>query len=225
MKKAFLIFGLSLFFSGCVNLTVPGEKVCFSDDVEDDCYFFKRGNNVYYGIDLGKGEINYDEKRLKGVDLKTFKPLNMYFAKDDKYIYSCRSWVDNGYLANVKCKKDNAFDINTFENIGFYNYAKDKNNVYYFISGNIKVLLDTDQETFEVLNDWNLNFHQETSVYAKDKNHIYFRGDILNDANPKYFRVLNREYLRDENNCWLEEYEGLKLVDMSECKKIENEKE
>lgn len=75
-------------------------------------------------------------------------------------------------------------DFNTYQDFG--RYSTDKNSVYYRVlmsDGNMILKLDTaDRKTFTALG---------TSTYAKDSNHVYRRGDIIEGADPKTFKVLD----------------------------------
>ena len=106
-------------------------------------------------------------------------------------------------------------DFDTYQDFG--RYSTDKNFVYYrvFMSdGNMILKLDTaDRKTFTALG---------TSTYAKDSNHVYRRGDIIENADPKTFNVLDFDagppLGRDKNNVYVwgeilkdtTEIEGLK---------------
>jgi len=63
--------------------------------------------------------------------------------------------------------KDKSKDLETFEIIGevYSNYAKDKNQVYYYG----RIIENADPETFEVI----------SSTSAKDKNNAYDNGRII----------------------------------------------
>ncbi|MEO9531180.1 MAG: DKNYY domain-containing protein [Crocinitomicaceae bacterium] len=88
-------------------------------------------------------------------------------------------------------------DINSFEVLSNTKYAKDKNKVYYPLLtvcvdgenwGNchaVEYIMDgTDPNSFEFLD----------KDYTKDKNHIYWRGKIVKEADPATFHMVIKEF-------------------------------
>jgi DKNYY family len=79
-------------------------------------------------------------------------------------------------------------DTTTFTIINSF-YFKDKNYIYNFSpmwdGGSINLNSDIDLKTFQIL---------ECELYAKDKNHCYHRGNIIEGADLKSFQVLDTGY-------------------------------
>lgn len=146
---------------------------------------FKDKNNVYS-----------DTKKIKGVDVKTFKVLGNYYFKDKNNVYYYHYYYDDDDVSNYIIKgsdpktfkvltdiysrdKNNAYyynkeikgsDPNTFKILEINDYSKDKSNVYY--KG--EKIEGADSATFELTG---INVSHE----AKDKNHKYLLGKIVND--------------------------------------------
>lgn len=101
----------------------------------------------------------------------------------------CSIWEGDG--SNVITILPNA-DFKTFEILGVpkpntfgRNYAKDKNQVYYFGG----ILIGANPKTFSVLED----------LYSKDDTHVYFEGGILPRADADTFQFLGMHYSKDKN--------------------------
>ena len=55
--------------------------------------------------------------------------------------------------------------------------------------------INADNATFQILKNDN---------YAKDKSYVYYNGVIIENANPKYFSVLDNGYSKDGNNVFFQ---------------------
>lgn len=90
----------------------------------------------------------------------------------------------NGGLKEMKYVVDTA----TFKMLGTF-YFKDKNHFYDFNpmsdGGTIGINSDIDAKAFQIL---------ESEFYAKDQNHCYYRGRIIEGADVKSFKVLDTSY-------------------------------
>src|SRR5690606_32551325 len=56
---------------------------------------------------------------------------------------------------------------------------------------------EADIRTFEILDD--------SQGYAKDRNHVYLNGNVIPEANPATFELLEEQYTRDQNYVYLNE--------------------
>ena len=122
-------------------------------------YYSKDKNNVYRPINEWIHKIN-------GANPKTIKVLNEFYSKDDKNVY-----------AAVDIIKD--ADPQTFRRIPETNYARDKNNLYYYF-GDVKNLGKINEKDFKVL-DSNL---------VKNGNEVYYLGEKVNIKNPDKFEII-----------------------------------
>ncbi len=101
----------------------------------------------------------------------------------------CERLAKSEAIYSLYCKKiEDISELNCF-------YGHDGTNVYYLISKNSKpVLIDNaDAESFEVFTTSCLLGGNETpkAAYAKDDNSVYYRGELINGANPKTFKILD----------------------------------
>ncbi len=102
-----------------------------------------------------KNVYGWNGKPVRGVDPKKFQMIGKTYGKDAKYVYNILAGIEKVEGANPK----------TFQDIK-HTYGKDNRKVYY----NGREIEGADLETFEVLK----NFGD-----AKDKNHKYAMGDIV----------------------------------------------
>ena len=123
------------------------------------------------------------------------------YSKGDVYsnYYKAINNACLGVSFGPPCNKINVYkvkevDLKTFEIFkikNYSNYAKDRNYVYHyniladycmisFIDANAKIK-NADPQTFEVLNE----------TYAKDKNHVYKNGEVLDGVDPESFEIPN----------------------------------
>lgn len=87
-------------------------------------------------------------------------------------------------------------------------FLKDKNNVFYFE----KKLERSDPSSFQVIKDeFALWDPSQSYLYAKDKNQVYFSGNIINEAESQSFEHLSLWYARDAQNIY---FKNRKLPDV-----------
>ena len=137
----------------------------------DNAYYAKDRSHVYFynGITLT------NEKPvavLPGADATTFVSVYPGVFKDKNHVYGM-----NYKFYDPTCVTCQQADAATFVAIGG-GYFKDKNWFYWWD----KILVDASASTFDVLED---------SGYAKDSQHIYHGGDILEAADPDSFRLID----------------------------------
>lgn len=105
--------------------------------------------------------------------------FDFYENKKDQKIYYLTCSISGEHFAELEYK----IDFKTYKDVGIYSY--DKDSVYYnYMTSDKELLLklDTaDRKTFKPLG----------SFYAKDKNFVYCRGEIIKEADKTTFQVLN----------------------------------
>lgn len=115
-----------------------------------------------------------------GIQIYSLTPLpNIYRVEEDGVYYS-------GQKTQI--------DKKTFELLpsGRFEYAKDKNNVYY---NGIKIP-GADSATIIGM-----------GLFAKDKNNVYYKGNEIKDADPNTIKISGL-YSKDKNNVY---FENIKL--------------
>lgn len=110
--------------------------------------------------------------------------------------YSLGYWMDGNSIIYCGTEVVPTTDVKTFRASGQGIYAKDKNHVY-ICNLAIGILEGADPASFTVLskNTEALgSIYTNDFPYAKDKNYVYFSGEIMADADPSTFELLSSEY-------------------------------
>lgn len=111
--------------------------------------------------------------------------------------------IDNSFIYissrmnKVKIKTNKIIDSKTlYTNHEMFPYLQDKNHVYYIFKG-------TNDYAIKVIDSVDLNsFIVKNNKYAKDKNKVYFNGNIIKEGNTSDFIILNRYYGKDKSNVY-----------------------
>ena len=131
--------------------------------------------NEYFNI--YDDDIKYNNgNNLKGVDMETFKILNICYAKDTTMVFCVFNEVTGA-------------DPETFRELHQFT-GKDKHAVY---SG-WKQILYADPNSFEMLN----------RRYGKDDTNVFFDELKVSGANLKTFAPINEYYARDKKTAFFE---------------------
>ena len=173
------------------NVYYMGEKI---KDVKIK-NFEKLGKNYW----KNDNKIYYRDEKIENADIISFKVLNENYAKDKNNVY-------DGNEAIVPLLSGKIKDPKTFEFLpnGIINatlYGKDKYNVYY-IKNKMLNCFDSsyfiyevkriNKDKVEVMNKW----------FIKDDKNIYFKGEILEDADYNTFEVLPNGDGKDKNRSY-----------------------
>lgn len=186
---------------------------------EIDSLYSKDKNGVY---------INGSRKKIEGLDPYTFQVLNNY-VKDKNGVYYIYDYGDK-----PKAERIPYMDGNTFEEMDQL-YSRDKNNMYFIKNHKLEKIknapevddynlyiyndryinkyntvyyLDTDNSTFKKVIKARLNdFRVLDEEYAKGKENVYFRGQILKEADYSSFDIKYNEQIeayeiRDKNKVY-----------------------
>lgn len=172
-------------------------------------YFFARDKNNIYIPNSWEGVVkkaividrkNF-EKSANVIDPKSFEVLSNFIVKDINNVY----YFADGYLV-ISPK----IDSKSFEILSEI-HGKDKNNIYTIARNEeLKVINDADKSSFEVLKVPDKPYDLR---YSKDKNNVYYHENIINEADPATFLIINGIYSKDQNNC----FRSGKIVDMDKC--------
>lgn len=152
--------------------------------------------------------VYYNETKIQDANIEYFKVYENGCASSDFYIdyykgkkltdYQKFKSKDQEFIKN-RCfiynypemdKFDIIEDIESFEKINDV-YYKDKNGIYYISDIQVHKINIADLGTFIVLNQ---------NDYAKDKNHAYYDGKIIESADPQSFEFINGKYTKDKNH-------------------------
>ncbi|MBN2096404.1 DKNYY domain-containing protein [Candidatus Peregrinibacteria bacterium] len=133
----------------------------------------------------------YDEVKIKGVNVNTFVRLGNLYAADRSRIY-CDFYELRG--ADYASFHSPIMEDNRFQP---QRYAIDKNHAYYFCHP----LEDVDLNTFEIMPSRNPGDPE----YSKDKNNVYFREFKMPDVDLTTFEILEGDYAKDRNKVYYRE--------------------
>ena len=141
-----------------------------------------------------KNAIYYKGRMLDGADLDTFKPqYSESYHKTEKLRQGSKWASDKTYLywyGTLGHSKVKLRDPETFVLLDLF-WAKDSKAYYRGSCPEKRVkVMDVDYDTFEIL-DWH---------YSKDKNNVYYKCDILPDADPGTFEF-NPAYGWETKDC------------------------
>jgi len=124
-------------------------------------------NLVFHSQDVVSDGIHvyYLLERLEGADARSFRTFDYDWYGDKSHLWKRSKFISEG-------------DPNTFIVIND-RYAKDKNTVYFDFEGT--PLEGCNAETIEILD----------YEYMKDDQHVYLNGQIIADAIPTSFKILD----------------------------------
>jgi hypothetical protein len=139
----------------------------------------EKDGKIYYKWIHG-GNWTRENTLVKEADAASFKTImnstNLNLGKDKNHVFKDASILEYA-------------DPLTFEEIKEY-YWKDKNHVYLLQFGGTDCRIpNADPKTFLVVND---------GLWAKDKNHVYYQFDQLNDVDPPIFIAIDENWGKDD---------------------------
>ncbi len=181
-----------------------------------------------------KNHYYIDYKKIN-VDYSTFTFLNRRFSKDKDSLYAdLNSW-------KFITVKENTNDISVIN----CEYIKDKSTLYYISTLSKVELLTNHFETFKTIrivdndvvcindkvivrgvqfktktvdaNSFKLFRPNQIDYYSKDKNHVYYEQNVIEQANPKTYLPLEFGYGKDDKHVY-HETKLLKGVDAKSFK-------
>lgn len=175
-----------------------GEKVLNADAESLKTYY----KTSLYASD--KDFVYFRGKKVVDLDVDSFKAYGQSLYAYDK---------DSVYFGGEKIE---GVDVNSFEYSSLYFYLKDKNAVYFWG----KRLESADRDSLENLGmAYNFDYYlyvkeegtlENTSLppgryyylYAKDKDHVFYNGEEIPEADPSSFEFLhadsNSNYAKDQ---------------------------
>jgi hypothetical protein len=105
------------------------------------------------------------EKLIPGADPHTFTVIMGSYTKDGTHVYYNQTVLPDA-------------DPGTFRVLDNENFAKDEHSVYTVFYDEIRKIPGADPATFQTLHD----------AYAKDKNQLYYGGQVVEGVNPETFQ-------------------------------------
>ncbi len=127
-------------------------------------------------------------------DAKTFQVLSNLAGRDKNHIFIGVRIID--FVDYATFRYDNGAYL-------------DKNNVYKisFIedetkSPTLKMVTEADAQTYEVLG---AEYYSDDSPFAKDKNHIFYKEEIMKDVDYDSFKVIGYKFYADKDFIYVDD--------------------
>ena len=171
-----------------------GEKVLKLDGVDKDSFEVMKFGN--YGKD--KNSVFYHNRKLDGVKPIGFEELDERFATYEGVLFNNGKKVEG-----VRRIESGDMDMNGLERIrisdrwdlGYSNYFKNKDGIYYAGKSKFLKLNGADKDTFSVT---------FKGKYGKDKNSVYYQDKKMDGVKPSEFMELNDVFAKDRNNIYID---------------------
>lgn len=159
-------------------------------------YVERRASNLF--------SATYHEMIVKEVDLNSFSIIDKDYAKDKNRIYHKGLNLGKRDVKSFKVlphslskDKFGAYYRNQLivgsdgESFKVLNasYYQDNANVYSLQDGNVFAIKQVDYKSFKIIKD----------KYAKDKNSVFYQGNLLEGIDSKQFKLLTSDYCIDPN--------------------------
>lgn len=147
-----------------------------------------------------KNHVYISGKIITKLDAATFQLLKLNESSLDWYIFKDKNGIyildRDSYLSEDLFKPLNNIDKDSFKNIGI-NYYKDKNHIYYCsneYSSAVIFLTWVDYSSFKTFPGESAKYH------AKDAKHVYYKWNIINQADPNSFQILDFKLAKDKDS-------------------------
>jgi hypothetical protein len=133
-----------------------------------------------------KNAVFYRAKKIINSNPKSFEILKEHYAKDNTHVYRVGELLKNA-------------DPESFQILS-YTYQKDNYQVW-----SMGKPINADVKTFELVKyKYPGDDNEQISLYAIDKNHVYFQGDVIPEADVQTFKLVcsdapYQEYGIDKN--------------------------
>lgn len=172
------------------------------------------GCDIYYAKDKNHAYIsNYDGNQIwSEADPETLQVVYGSILKDKNNVYGlksdCESCVQKhdpitfvslggGYFKDKNVIQYWYWSIptnstSTFQALGESGLAKDNEYVW----NGLKIIERADPTTFKLIDGYDY-------WYATDKDHVFIRGKLIHQLNPKTLNIINKNYAKDADTVWL----------------------
>ena len=161
------------------NLDIKTFQILKDGYAKDKDSVYYKGKKLFY--------INHDESIHKKVSPDNFTPLGYGYAKNDIHVFfegiQRNYWDSKSFkIIDSDCIMDNK-NIKIKRLWGEYYYLKYKDQKF-------------DYETFERVYDKTGTYPSRTNFF-KDKNNVYYEGEILSNVDSSSFEVMYDNFIKD----------------------------
>ena len=163
----------------------------------------------YGNFSKDKNYIYLNNKKLEGIDVKTFEKMQANLIRDKNDIYKVE---ENEGKHGFKIVPINArIDFKNLKNLD-WGYFKDDKNIYYFDGDKFEKIEGADASSFEKV---------KYSDFYKDKNYVYYNGKKIVGMDFKDIENIDEEWsITELDGTWIKYkdnvyYKGKKLKGIS----------
>jgi hypothetical protein len=160
-----------------------------NDQLPETGYKIEEGKVFYVEGICNSETCTTMEHKIEEADANSFKDIGFGYAKDKNFLYHRLSIFDN-------------FIINDGLEALSENYLKDNQFVYFKkLSGdeNIVKIEQADSNSFTVFQK---EYVTDNRFFAKDKQNVFYLGEIVEGADNETFTLLGDYYAKDKNNAY-----------------------
>ncbi len=200
-KSSFLEL-IEFFDSGNFSGLTTGKYLVKLEKVENDSYYTKNDLIEFYIKKINDNELEINiVKRISSftsLHPKDF-PVNR-IVPNEKIIFKYDKNLENIDIKASKQLSDSFNEIIENYGINYGDYKKMKNDVYF---GPEKI--NADYNTFEVFTFLHYSYYPGYTLFAKDKNNIYYKGKVWNGADYETFEIIYNYYVKDKDHIFFED--------------------
>jgi len=164
----------------------------YADPATFEVLEIKDASSEFNSYAKDENSVFYRSYSIEEADPATFELLSPAFARDSKHVFK------GGIL-------DENYDANSFEVLND-SYFKDKNGVYYFDDHYYltepELVEGADSETFSWFKVPDAMEWLKFGGYGKDKNHIFYNGELVESSDSSSFTFLGGKYAKDKNQMY-----------------------
>lgn len=182
----------------------------------DEFYNYYKDNNSLYFVEFNFGSCpdevscmpsvsgikNIEKIMQPEIDLSSFKIIDSSIATDKNNVYKIESYGRSGN-SDKKFLILKNIDPSSFKKNGWFVWDKDGDTAYWDYSVEINLYEGTiDFDSIKIINN----------DYVKDKNYVYYRGNILENSDPDTFELISNIHAKDKNAVY---YRG-KIIELAD---------
>lgn len=155
--------------------------------------FFVIENERKLPYSADKNGLIIKEKRINAMlDAHSFELLPRPYSKDKNHVYFGDDFqiLDHANPTTFVCPEFNSI-------VNYQYYAFDISRAFYYENGQISIIENIDAKTFKVL----------STHYAKDKNNVYYKSQIIAGADIESFHIpikMNHRTAKDKTHTYFE---------------------
>ncbi len=200
-KSSFLEL-IEFFDSGNFSGLTTGKYLVKLEKIENDSYYAKNDLVEFYIKKINDNELEINIVKRISSFTSVYPhglPVNR-ITPNEKFIFKYEKNLKNGDIKTSKELSASFNEIIDNYGINYGDYKKMKNDVYF---GSDKI--NADFNTFEALTFLHYSYYPGYTLFAKDKDNIYYKGKIWNGADYQTFEIIYNYYSKDKDHIFFED--------------------